>query len=196
MYWRVAKDYLLGKVWHEKAFLILVRYHEIIDVLQDNQPIPRVADDKLIHLEGVHYRDPQGILYDDIVCYAKRYQADQAFVHPLQVEDPEDVFRSNEENIPWVLIHKAHVDGHLDHVYRVPGFLALRSSSSRYRMVSCTSFMSPVIWLRISFGNIGAPISCNFLHGVDNLSRTRSAGGAHGGRPHHLFFHFLSFFLS
>jgi hypothetical protein len=189
-----VKDYLLGKVWHEKAFLILVRYHEILDVLRGNQLIPRVADDERIHVEGFHYHDPRGILYDDIVHHVEQYQSDQVFVHPLQVEDPEDVFESNEEKISWVLIHKPMSMATLTTCTGYPGFLGLRSSSSRYRTVACMSFMSPVIWLRSSFGTIGAPISCNFLHRVDNLSRTQSISGrieVEAASP--FFFHFLSF---
>jgi hypothetical protein len=34
------------------------------------------------------------------VHHAERYQAYQAFVHPLEVRETKDVFKSNEENIP------------------------------------------------------------------------------------------------
>jgi hypothetical protein len=53
MYQWVEKEYLHGKVGHEKAVLILVVYHEILDVLQDNHPIPKGAEKYLIHVERV-----------------------------------------------------------------------------------------------------------------------------------------------
>jgi hypothetical protein len=74
-----------------------------------------------VDIKGVHYRDPPSSLYDDIMRHAEQYQADQAFLHPEHVQEPEDVFESNEEKTPWLPIHKAHFGGHLDHMYRVPG---------------------------------------------------------------------------
>jgi hypothetical protein len=73
------------------------------------------------------------------------------------VQDPEDVFESNKEKIPWVPIHKAHIGGHLDHMYRVPRiFLSEKLVLQIHDAVMHVLDAAPIS-LRISLGSISSP---------------------------------------
>jgi hypothetical protein len=82
---------------------------------------------------------------------------DQDFVHPLEVQETEDVFESNEEKIPRVPIHKAHVGGHLDHVYRVLGISLFENLVLQIHNVVMHVLDAAPISLTISLGSIGSP---------------------------------------
>ena len=82
-------------------------HEEIFDVLRCRYLTLRVVQEHFLHVEGVHYSDVRGILFDELVSQAERNQADHGWVERIHVEHVKDVIKPQEEQVPWVLIHKA-----------------------------------------------------------------------------------------
>jgi len=102
-----SENDLLRKVRHEKYVLGGMIHEEIFDVLRCRYLTLRVVQEHFLHVEGVHYSDIRGILFDELVSQAERNQADHGWVERIHVEHVKDVIKPQEEQVPWVLIHKA-----------------------------------------------------------------------------------------
>src|SRR3954466_14151830 len=82
-------------------------HEEIFNVLRCRYLTLRVVQEHFLHGEGVHYSEVRGIIFDELVIQAERNQADHEWVERIHVEHVKDVIKPQEEQVPWVLIHKA-----------------------------------------------------------------------------------------
>src|SRR4051812_35129750 len=92
---------------------------EIFDVLCCRYLTLRVVQEHFLHVEGVHYSDIWGILFDGLVSQDERNQADHGWVERIHVENVKDVIKPQEAQVPWVFIHKAQALRYLSYVKRV-----------------------------------------------------------------------------
>src|ERR1043165_2960049 len=111
-----SENELLRKVRHVKDVLGGMIHEEIFDVLHCRYLTLRVVQKHFLHVEGVHYSDVRGILFDELVSQTERNQADHGWGERIHVEHVKDVIKPQEEQVPWVFIHKAQALRYLSYV--------------------------------------------------------------------------------
>src|SRR3954467_9573454 len=80
-------------------------HEEIFDVLRCRYLTLRVVQEHFLHVEGVHYSDVRGILFDELVSQAERSQADHVWVEHIHVEHVKYVIKPQEEQFPGLGIY-------------------------------------------------------------------------------------------